>query len=273
MIGRHTTSRRVFLRRLAGAGTGLFVLACQSPQSAPTAAPAKPAEASKPAAPGAGQPDASATAAPAAAGQAAPAARTALAPIKMGLQQNVLAVPSKVAVEAGVFDKYNLKVEPIKFEAAGNIVRDAILGDQVQAGTFFVATFIVGAATGRVSAFIASHSVARGTGIIARPEIKTVADLRGKRIGGARGTSGSQIFENKIVPANGLSKEDYTWVPLGGGGADSLGAFLAGTIDAYPSAEPYLTLGIKKAGGVLVTDYTPYDPMPVFVAGPTSFAE
>src|SRR5262249_24607210 len=68
-------------------------------------------------------------------------------------------------------------------------------------------------------------------------------------------------------------KEDYTWVPLGGGGADSLGAFLAGTIDAYPSAEPYLTLGIKKGGGVLVTDYTPYDPMPVFVAGPTGFAE
>src|SRR5438045_1848480 len=80
-------------------------------------------------------------------------------------------------------------------------------------------------------------------------EINAVADLTGKRIGGARGTSGSQILENKIIPANGLTKNDYTWVPLGSGGADSLGAFLAGTIDAYPSAEPYLSLGIKKGGG------------------------
>src|SRR5438094_646585 len=158
--------RRIFLKRLTGAGAGLLVLACQPAPAPPTAAPKPAAEPTAPAA------------APAA--QAAPASKTALAPMKIGLQANVLAVPTKVAVETGVFDKYGLKVEPIKFEAAGNIVRDAILGDQVQAGTFFVATFIVGAATGRVSAFIASHSVARGTGIIARPEIKTVADLKGK---------------------------------------------------------------------------------------------
>ncbi len=237
-MDRHgTLDRRLFLKRMAGAGAGLLVLACQQTPAAPTAAPKAAAEPTAPAA------------APAA--QAAPASKTALAPMKIGLQANVLAVPTKVAVEAGVFDKYGLKVEPIKFEAAGNIVRDAIMGDQVQAGTFFVATFVVGAATGRVAAFMTSHNVARGTGVIARPDIKTVADLKGKRIGGARGTSGSQIFENKIVPANGLTKNDYTWVPLGSGGADSLGAFLAGTIDAYPSAEPYLSLGIKKGGGVL----------------------
>jgi NitT/TauT family transport system substrate-binding protein len=259
-MDRHGTfDRRLFLKRMAGAGAGLLVLACQQTPAAPTAAPKAAAEPTAPAA------------APAA--QAAPASKTALAPMKIGLQANVLAVPTKVAVEAGVFDKYGLKVEPVKFEAAGNIVRDAIMGDQVQAGTFFVATFVVGAATGRVAAFMTSHNVARGTGVIARPDIKTVADLKGKRIGGARGTSGSQIFENKIIPANGLTKNDYTWVPLGSGGADSLGAFLAGTIDAYPSAEPYLSLGVKKGGGVLVTDYSSYDPMPIFVAGPTGFAE
>ena len=106
-----------------------------------------------------------------------------------------------------------------------------------------------------------------------KPDIKTVADLKGRKIGGGRGASTSQIFEAKIAPANGLKKDDYTWVPLGTGGADQLGAYLAGTIDAYPAVEPYLTLGEKKGGAHLITDYSQYDPMWIFVAGPVSFAE
>ncbi len=233
-------------------------MACQPTPAAPTI-PTTPAAASKPA-------GTTAT-------QAAPAAKVALAPMKIGLQANVLAVPTKVALETDAFGKYGLKVEPVKFEAGGNIVRDAIIANQVEAGTFFVATFVVGAATGRVAAYLTSHEVNRGAGIIVRPTIKSFADLKGKRIGGSRGTSVNQILENKIFPPNGVNKTDYTWVPLGSGGADQFGAFLADQIDAYASVEPYLSMGVSKGKGVLLSDYSKYDPMPIFVAGPPAFAE
>ena len=253
--------RRAFLKWLAG-GTGisLLSLACQTPAATPTAAPA-PTAAPKPATGPTTQP------------QAAPASKTALAPMKIGLQANVLAVPTKVALETDAFSNYGLKVEPVKFEAGGNIVRDAIIANQVEAGTFFVATFVVGAATGRVAAYMTSHEVNRGAGIITKPTIKSFADLKGKRIGGSRGTSVNQILEAKILPANGVNKSDYTWVPLGSGGSDQFGAFLSDQIDVYASVEPYLSMGLSKAKGALLSDYSKYDPMPIFVAGPTSFAE
>lgn len=265
--------RRIVLKRLAGLSVGLLTLACQPVASGPTASPPKPTEAPRPAAPTV---PSTAPAAPAASAptsvQAAPAAKGAPAPMKIGLQENVLAVPSQVAIQGNFFEKHGLKVEGIRFESGGNIVRDAIVANHIEAGTFFVATFILGAVTGRVSAYFASHGVSRGSGIIANPGIKAVADLKGKKIGGSRGTSISQLFEHKIAPAHGLRSDDYTWVPLGSGGTDSLGAFIAGQIDAYPSTEPFLSLGVKQ-GGVLITDYTPYDPLPIFVAGSTGFAE
>jgi ABC-type nitrate/sulfonate/bicarbonate transport system substrate-binding protein len=271
MHERVARSRRVFLKRVAGAGAGLFALACQPTPAAPTAAP-KPTEAPKPAVEPA-KPTAAPVAQPTAAPAAAPAAKVPLAPMRLGLQANVLAVPTKVAVDIGAFDKYGLKVEPIRFEAGGSIVRDAIVADKVELGTFFAATFIVGAATGRVSAYLTGHRADRAAGVMAKQDIRSVADLKGRKIGGGRGASTSQIFETKIAPANGLKRDDYVWVPLGTGGADQLGAYLAGTIDAYPAVEPYLTLGEKKGGAHLLTDYSRYDPMPIFVAGPTAFAE
>src|SRR5712692_3928878 len=159
---RSAPTRRALLKRLVvGTGAGVFALACQPTATAPPppAAAPKPTEAAKPAA----------TSAP----QAAPAAQTALAPMKIGLQANVLAVPTKVGLETDAFGKYGLKVEPVKFEAGGNIVRDAIIANQVEAGTFFVATFVVGAATGRVAAYMTSHEVNRGSGIIVKPSIKS----------------------------------------------------------------------------------------------------
>ena len=124
-----------------------------------------------------------------------------------------------------------------------------------------------------MAAYLTSHEVNRGAGIIVKPQIKSFTDLKSKRVGGSRGTSVSQIFENKVAPANGLNKTDYTWVPLGSGGADQFGAFLADQIDAYPSVEPYLAMGVSKGKGTLLADYSKYDPMPIFVAGPTGFAE
>jgi NitT/TauT family transport system substrate-binding protein len=244
-------TRRALLKQLlAATSVGILALACQPPPATPT------------------QPTS-----PAATTQAAPAAKVAVAPMKIGLQANVLAVPTKVALETDVFSRYGLKVEPVKFEAGGNIVRDAIIANQVEAGTFFVATFVVGAATGRVAAYMTSHEVNRGAGIIVKPSIKSFAELKGKRIGGSRGTSVNQILESKILPANGVNKTEYTWVPLGSGGADQFGAFLADQIDAYASVEPYLSMGVSKGKGVLLSDYNKYDPMPIFVAGPTGFAE
>jgi ABC-type nitrate/sulfonate/bicarbonate transport system substrate-binding protein len=142
-------------------------------------------------------------------------------------------------------------------------------------GTFFASTFIIGAASGAVSTIGISHGAARATGVVARPDsgVKTLQDLKGKKIGGSRAASTNVILEIKLLPKAGLSKNDYTWVPLKSGGADSLGAMLAKTIDAYASSEPYVSLAVEKANAVVVADFGTYDPMHIFIGVPTVFAE
>ncbi|MFM7434408.1 MAG: aliphatic sulfonate ABC transporter substrate-binding protein [Vulcanococcus sp.] len=81
--------------------------------------------------------------------------------------------------------------------------------------------------------------------IIAAPGIKTVADLKGKKVAAEEGTVDHYLLLLGLKKA-GLSAKDITFVPLETGAAAA--AFTAGKVDAVGVFAPFTTQALKRPG-------------------------
>jgi NitT/TauT family transport system substrate-binding protein len=81
--------------------------------------------------------------------------------------------------------------------------------------------------------------------IIVAPGIKTVADLKGKRVAAEEGTVDHYLLLLGLKKA-GLSSKDITFVPLETGAAAA--AFVAGKVDAVGVFAPFTTQALKRPG-------------------------
>ena len=90
-----------------------------------------------------------------------------------------------------------------------------------------------------------------GDGIVAAKDIKTIADLKGKKVAFGEGTV-SQFYLNVLLKEAGLKESDIQAVNMTAGDAGS--AFVSGNVDAAVTWEPWLTRGKQAEHGHLLTD-------------------
>ncbi|UBV44932.1 aliphatic sulfonate ABC transporter substrate-binding protein (plasmid) [Deinococcus taeanensis] len=83
--------------------------------------------------------------------------------------------------------------------------------------------------------------------------IQKVGDLKGKRIGVARGSS-AHAFLFSVLQSAGLSFKDVTLVPLLP--PDARPAFENGSIDAWVIWDPFLTTALQGTGARVLRDHT-----------------
>ena len=88
-----------------------------------------------------------------------------------------------------------------------------------------------------------------GDGIVANKSIKSVADLKGKKVSFEQGTI-SQFFLNVVLKRANLKQSDLEAVNMTA--ADSGTAFVAGQVDAAVTWEPALSLGANSPNGHLI---------------------
>lgn len=91
-----------------------------------------------------------------------------------------------------------------------------------------------------------------GDGILAKKEIKTLADLKGKTVALDVGTT-SHIFLLTCLDKAGLTDKDVVLTPVSSAG-DAGQAFVAGKVDAAVTWEPWLSRGVKEGNGHLLID-------------------
>ncbi|MGH7886645.1 MAG: ABC transporter substrate-binding protein [Candidatus Binatia bacterium] len=90
------------------------------------------------------------------------------------------ALPDRIAMERGIFEKEGLKVRYIQFQGT-NLMLSALLANELDYVT--ILPFIAGAATrGLPVKIVAATAKASGYAIVARPDIDSVKALKGKRI-------------------------------------------------------------------------------------------
>ena len=95
-------------------------------------------------------------------------------------------------------------------------------------------------------------------------EIKTLADLRGKRIAFGKGSSAHNLLVAALEKA-GLSWSDITPTPLAP--ADATAAFVKGSVDAWSIWDPYLALAeLKENARVIAFDREIHKPNSFYIA-------
>jgi len=135
-----------------------------------------------------------------------------------------------VAGEARLFQKNGIDAEVLYLESA--LVRAALLTGDIAMGGMSGTTMAAPRLQGADPILIASFSNSLQYRLVVRPEIRTVGDLKGKRVGvagfGLGAHRGAQIMLAKL----GLNPDtDVTMLQIGGD-PTRLAALLSGTIDA-----------------------------------------
>ena len=160
--------------------------------------------------------------------------------------------PLTLAKEMGIFKKHGLDVTLPKIPQASRSL--ALASGDIQCAATTVETWIVWNANGVPAKQIVQLDKSHGAdGIVARSDIKTVKDLKGKAVAASAPGTTPYFLLAWVLHANGMSSKDVKIVNLEPGPAAQ--AFLAGQNDAAVSYEPYLSAVRDKgdAGHTLAT--------------------
>lgn len=173
--------------------------------------------------------------APTAAGSEAP---QSLKKIKVGYLNVMDDAQAMLAKDAGFYEKHGLDVELVLFGSGTDLIK-AMVGGQLQAGVLGFTNAVSWAAKGADLKIVGGaqmgyHSilVRKGSGI------KTVADLKGKRLASQKAGSTADIVLNGVVlPQAGLSRNDLNMVYVAPEVA--IQSLAAGQVDGAFIFEPY----------------------------------
>jgi aliphatic sulfonates family ABC transporter substrate-binding protein len=156
---------------------------------------------------------------------------------------------------------------------AGSDVLQAILAGSADAGSMATTPTIVGGRTGDFVIAAVANRVGDTTAIIVPPNssIKTVADLKGKKVAIQKGTTTALDMENYVLPHAGLSIHDVSVVNMSMGNMPA--ALAGGRVDAAASVEPFISVAVQQKIGVRLQSMMEFDPIPVFIVFRTEFVK
>lgn len=172
--------------------------------------------------------------------------------IRIGYQKNgVLVIARQQAGLENHFKPLGIEVKWIEF-SSGPPMMEAMNVGSVDYGAVGDSPPVFAQAAGAAIVYAAGQPITNGQGILVPPNsaIRSIADLRGKRVGFTKGSSAHNIIVQTLEKA-GLTYADITPVYLTP--PDAGPAFANGSIDAWSIWDPYFAIGeTKQNGRVLV---------------------
>lgn len=167
------------------------------------------------------------------------------------------AIPLFIAIEEKLFQKYGYEVAGI-FMGGSPLINAAILAGEFPIGYTGGGAIISSRLAGSDLIAIASPLQVLTIDGWSRPEIKSIADLRGKRVGVTRIGASSYFSGLSMLESGGVKPSEVTFIQNGGVG-ESYAALLNGRVDVCMIGYPF-GLRAKNAGFKLLfrpssTDY------------------
>lgn len=143
-----------------------------------------------------------------------------------------------LAKDAGLYEKHGMDVELVLFSSGTDLIK-ALIGGQLQAGVLGFTNAVSWAAQGADLKIVGGaqmgyHSIVvrKGSGI------KTVADLKGKRLASQKaGSTADIVLNGAVLPQAGLTRKDVTMVYVDP--ALAIQSLAADQVDAAFIFEPY----------------------------------
>jgi NitT/TauT family transport system substrate-binding protein len=144
-------------------------------------------------------------------------------------------LPAQIAVAKGFFKDENL--DPVLIQMRSQVTVPALMSGEVHY-TLSFGNIIGSAMQGMPFKILAVLTDKPLHSIVARPEIKTLQDLRGKRIGSQRIGGSDQLAAEAILQARGFDLKDVQFVTLGGDEPVRVEMLRKGLVDAICTVPP-----------------------------------
>jgi sulfonate transport system substrate-binding protein len=175
-------------------------------------------------------------------------AQTPLKEIRIGYQKTgVLVIARQQAVLEKRFAARQIGIKWIEFTSGPPLLEAMSIGS-VDLGSVGDTPPIFAQAANASVLYVAGSRITNGQGILvpANSSVRSIADLKGKRIGFTKGSSAHNVVIATLEKA-GLTYDDITPVYLTP--PDAGPAFANGSIEAWAVWDPYFAIGEKRQNG------------------------
>ncbi len=157
-----------------------------------------------------------------------------------------------VAKEAKLFEKYGIDLEPVYISSSSKSTQALLAGDtpiSQTAATGIIAAALEGADVTMIGSVVDTIVFS----LMTRPEIKSINDLKGKKVGVSRLGASSDTSLRLFLKMNNLQPDKDVAVIQVGGIPEILAALKSGAIDGGMVSPP-TTVAARKAGFTELVD-------------------
>ena len=165
-------------------------------------------------------------------------------------------VPFWIATDERLFQKYGLEVTPL-FVGGSSAIVQSMAAKQYDIGLIGGGVVLNRFAGGDLIT-IGAHGGVLSSDCFAKPEIKTIADLRGKNVAVTRFGTTTHFSALAMLRLGNMRPNDVAFVQAGGV-AESLAALVSKRVDCailgYPSSQYALQAGFKQLTTLGKTEY------------------
>ncbi len=176
--------------------------------------------------------------------------------IAVGGKNLLYYLPLTIAEQLGYFKNEGLNVKIINFSGGSRALQAVVGGSADVVSGAFEHTVNMQFKGQRMRAFVlqgAAPQIVLGINPKTMPNFKSVADLKGKKVGVTAPGSSTNAVVNFVLAKAGLRPSDVSIVGVGAG-SGAVAAMRAGKIDALSNLDPVITL-LQRSGDLkIVTD-------------------
>ncbi|AIY40981.1 Hydroxymethylpyrimidine ABC transporter [Collimonas arenae] len=153
-------------------------------------------------------------------------------------------LPLTIAEQLGYFKDEGLDVQISDFAGGAKALQALIGGSADVVSGAFEHTISMQAKNQRITAFVLqgrAPQIVMGVSNKTMPNYKTIADLKGKKIGVTAPGSSTSMMSNFVLAKGGLKPTDVSYIGVGAS-AGALSALRSGSIDVIVNLDPLITM-------------------------------
>ncbi|MES2980292.1 MAG: ABC transporter substrate-binding protein [Pseudomonadota bacterium] len=176
--------------------------------------------------------------------------------IAVGGKSSFYYLPLTIADQLGYFKTEGLDVEVSDFPTGARALQAVVGGSADICSGAFENTISLQSRNQMFQAFVLqgrTPQIAFGVSTRNMPDFKTMADLKGKRIGVSAPGSSTNTMVNLMLTKAGLKPSDVSFVEVGTAAA-AVAAIRSGQIDAMSNTDPVMTLLEQKSEVKIISD-------------------
>lgn len=165
-------------------------------------------------------------------------------------------LPLTIAEQLGYFKEAGLDVTIVDFAGGSRALQAVVGGSADVVSGAFEHTLNMQLKGQPMRAFVlqgAAPQIVLGVNPKTMPNYKSVADLKGKKIGVTAPGSSTNVLANFVLAKAGLKPSDVSFVGVGAGNG-AVAAMRAGQIDAMSNLDPVITLLQRSGDFKVITD-------------------